>query len=315
MRSTGIEYASGDRSPVVLPEMAQLLPPLTGEQLAALEADLLANGCYSPIIVNEDMAIIDGHHRHELCEKHGLPYKMAVFSFVDMLEAKQWALDTQKGRRNLDKWELGKIALKLKPDIEARAKENMAAGGGDQKSEEAKSGLTTLSDPISPVSTRKELADTVGIGEVTMGKVMQIDEHAPAPIREALDSGELSINQGYNLTRQLQDVPEEERDQAAAQAVELVKAKKEIRALDAQADHRGKIAALFCKAFERAVLLTPSEENVRLWVEGTRMRTDEIADSVQEARELSQVFSTIADILERMLPIEADITEEGEHDD
>ena len=55
MRNTGIEYGSGERTPVVLPEMAQLLPPLTGEQLAALEADLLANGCYSPIIVNEDM--------------------------------------------------------------------------------------------------------------------------------------------------------------------------------------------------------------------------------------------------------------------
>ena len=58
-----------------------------------------------------------------------------------------------------------------KPDIEARARENMSAGGGDQKSEDAKSGLTTLSDPISPVSTRKELAEAVGIGEVTMGKV------------------------------------------------------------------------------------------------------------------------------------------------
>ena len=40
-----------------------------------------------------------------------------VFAFEDDLEAKQWMLDTQKGRRNLDKWELGKIALKLKPEI------------------------------------------------------------------------------------------------------------------------------------------------------------------------------------------------------
>ena len=304
MKNTGIEYSSADRSPVVLPEMAQLLPPLTEEQLDALEADLLANGCYSPIIVNEDLVIIDGHTRHELCEKHGILYKIAVFSFQDMLEAKQWALNTQKGRRNLDKWELGKIALKLREDVEARAKENMAAGGGDQKSEDAKSGLTMLSNPISPVNTRKELADAVGIGEVTMGKVMQIDEHAPAPIREALDNGELSINQGYNLTRQLQDIPEELREEAAARAVELIHAKEEISRTDAEAERRGKIAGLFCKAFERAVLLTPSEENVRLWVEGTRMRLDEIEDSVKEARELSVVFSTIADILERMLPIE-----------
>ena len=311
MRNTGTIYSSTERSPTVLPEMAELLPPLTGEQLAALEADLLANGCYSPIIVNEDMAIIDGHNRQELCVKHSIPYKIAVFSFADMLEAKQWALDTQKGRRNLDKWELGKIALKLKPDVEARARENMAAGGGDQKSEEAKSGLAILPNPISPVDTRKELAEAVGLGERTMGKVMQIDEHAPAPIREALDSGDLSINQGYNLTRQLQDVPEEQRAEAAAQAVELLKAKKEIRVLDVEAEHRGKVAGLFCKAFERAVLLTPSEENVRLWVEGARMRQDEIEDSVKEARELSGVFAAIADILEKMLPIEVGGTEGG----
>ncbi len=129
MRNTGVEYSSTERTPVVLPEMAELLPPLTGEQLAALEADLLKNGCYSPIIVNEDTVIIDGHNRQKLCEKHGITYKMMVFSFADMLEAKQWALDTQKGRRNLDKWELGKIALKLKPEIETRAKENMSLGG------------------------------------------------------------------------------------------------------------------------------------------------------------------------------------------
>ena len=105
-------------------------------------------------------------------------------------------------------------------------------------------------------------------------------------------------------------MPEEQRDEAAARAVELAKAKKEIQQLDAEAERRGKIAGLFCKAFERAVRLTPSEENVRFWVEGTRMRTDEIEDSVKEARELAGVFAAIADILERMLPIEAGSTEE-----
>ena len=156
---------------------------------------------YTSIIVNEDLVVIDGHNRKSLCDKHGLPYQMLVFAFDDLLEAKQWALDTQKGRRNLDKWELGKIALKLKPEFEARAKGNMSAGGGDQKSAESKSGLTMLSNPISSINTRKELADSVGIGEVTMGKVMQIDEHAPAAVKEALDKKELSINQGYQITK------------------------------------------------------------------------------------------------------------------
>ena len=176
MRNTGIEYGSDERKPVVLSELSELLPPLTGEQLAVLEADLRQNGCYAPIIVNEDMAIVDGHNRQRICEEHGISYRMVVFAFEDLLEAQQWALDTQKGRRNLDKWELGKIALKLKPAIEARAQANMSAGGGDQKSEEAKSGCLNSDNPIfSKVDTRQQLADSVGIGRDTMSRIMQID--------------------------------------------------------------------------------------------------------------------------------------------
>ena len=302
MHNTGTIYSSTERIPTVLPEMAELLPPLTGEQLAALETDILKNGCYSPVIVNEDMVVIDGHNRQRLCEQHGLPYQMAVFSFEDMLEAKQWALDTQKGRRNLDKWELGKIALRLKPDIEARARENMSAGGGDQKSEDAKSGCANSQNPISPVNTTKELADAVGIGHQTMSRVMQIDEHAPPAVKEALDSGGLSINQGYNITQQVRDLPEEQRDEAAALAVELEKAKKEVRQADAESDRRHKIAWLFCKAFERAVLLEPTKENVRIWTQCTRMTPEEIEDNAREARELAEAFSSIAGILETLLP-------------
>ena len=293
MRNTRTIYSSTERTPTVLPEMAELLPPLTGEQLAALEADILKNGCYSPVIVNEDMVVIDGHNRQRLCEQHGLLYQMAVFSFEDMLEAKQWALDTQKGRRNLDKWELGKIALRLKPDIEARARENM----GTRTDLSA-----TLPKGSEPVDTRRELADAVGIGHQTMSRVMQIDEHAPPAVKEALDSGGLSINQGYNITQQVRELPEEQRDEVAAQAVELAKAKKEIQAFDAESDRRHKIAGLFCKAFERAVLLEPTKENVRIWTQCTRMTPEEIEDNAREARELAEAFSSIAGILETLLP-------------
>lgn len=179
MRNTEKEYLSTDRKPVVLEELATLLPPLSEEQRCALETDILRNGCYTPVIVNEDMVIIDGHNRQTICEEHGIPYRMAVFAFDDLLEAKQWMVDTQRGRRNIEPWELGKIALRLKPEIEAKAKANMSAGGGDQKSETAKSGLAIVPNPISTVDTRKELAESVGLGERTMGKVMQIDEHAP----------------------------------------------------------------------------------------------------------------------------------------
>ena len=49
---------------------------------------------------------------------------MQVFQFDDLFEAKQWALQTQQGRRNLSKLSLAKIAMKLKPDLEEKAKAN-----------------------------------------------------------------------------------------------------------------------------------------------------------------------------------------------
>ena len=300
MKNTGIIYSSTERTPVVLPEMAELLPPLSEEQLGTLEADLLKNGCYTFIIVNEDLVVIDGHNRKSLCDKHGLPYQMLVFAFDDLLEAKQWALDTQKGRRNLDKWELGKIALKLKPELEARAKSNQSAAGGDKTDKGAL--LVNSPKALPPVNTRKEMAQAVGIGDQTMGRIMQINEHAPAAVKEALDKKELSINQGYQITKQVEDLPEEQREQAAQEALDILRAKKEIQEKDAEIDREGKIAGVFCKAYEKAVLLDPTEENVRIWAKCTRMTRDEMEDTVKESRELAEVFRTIADLMERLLP-------------
>ena len=87
---------------------------------------------------------------------------MLVFSFAGLLEAKQWALDTQKGRRNLDKWELGKIALKLKPE--------------------------------------KEMAQAVGIGERVMGRIAQLSEDAPPSWKEALESEHCKMNSALKGT-------------------------------------------------------------------------------------------------------------------
>ena len=41
MKNTGVTYSSTERTPSVLPEMAELLPPLSEEQLSALEQDIL----------------------------------------------------------------------------------------------------------------------------------------------------------------------------------------------------------------------------------------------------------------------------------
>ncbi len=208
LQNTKTTYSSSERTPTILPEMEQLLPPLSGEQLSSLESDILENGCYAPIIVNENVVVIDGHNRFRICEKHGLSYKILVFSFADLLEAKQWALDTQKGRRNLDKWELGQIALRLKPEIEAKARANQSAAGGNKSGKRALS-VNSPKAP-QPIDTRKELAQAVGIGEQAMGRIAQLAENAPQSLKNALENKELSINRGWRLLKAVQQLPPEE---------------------------------------------------------------------------------------------------------
>ena len=41
----------------------------------------LKNGCYAPVIVNEELVIVDGHNRASICDKHGIPYRMVRVFF------------------------------------------------------------------------------------------------------------------------------------------------------------------------------------------------------------------------------------------
>ncbi len=286
MRNTEIEYTSSNRMPDVLPEMERLLPPLCEEQFLLLESDILANGCYAPIVVNEDMVIIDGHNRFRICKKHGLPFKMLVFSFEDLLEAKRWALGTQRGRRNLSLWELGKIALQLKPDLETKAKSNQ----GKRTDISVNS-----SKALKPVDTRKEMAQAVGIGEQTMGRIVKLEENAPQVLKTALDGKKVSINRACLIMKTVQQHPKEKQESVAA---EMLEASQELDRKDEEVERRASIARILCKAYEKAVLLTPTSESVRCWTECTRMTLEEMESSVQESYKLAQTFQSIGDIIQ-----------------
>ena len=260
MYETKREYLSTERSPVIDPELRDLLPPITDEERGALTADILKNGCYSPMICMEDMTLVDGHHRFDICTEHDIPYRMVILDFEDKLAAKEWMVNTQKGRRNLTTYQLGQIALKLKDEIEVRAKEKLAEYHGNQYEDGP---LTTLSKVQNDaVNTRKELAEAVGVGEVTMGKMMQIEESAPAPIKEALAKDTVSVNKAYSMTKKLKDVPEEKREEAAKELLRQDEMKQY-----RQIDEDSAIAKAVNSAIYKTSKIDSSERAVRLWIE------------------------------------------------
>ena len=310
MQNTGTIYRSTEKMPEVISEFRDLLPPFSQEQQEALKKDILQNGCYAPLIVDQELRIVDGHNRYTICKEHEISYTMLVFEFESPLEAKQWALDTQKGWRNLDNWELGKIALKLKPELEARAKVNLSLAGQSYHPTEPSVNSQKV---VAPINTVQEMADSVGLGQQTMHRIAQIDKNAPPSIKEALDNKELSVNQGYNLTRQLQQVPEDQRNDAAQDA--LKKLRKAVQEKDAEIERRTKIAKRFCAVYEKVNLLEVSEDNIRIWADCTRMKPDEIADAAEESYRHGAMFYKIGDILKNsVLPTDWRNTDSEETD-
>jgi len=84
------------------PEFAALIPPISVEERAQLEASILAEGCRDALVLWNG-TLIDGHNRYAICTRLGLPFRTA--SAPDRIKTREDAADwidrNQLGRRNL----------------------------------------------------------------------------------------------------------------------------------------------------------------------------------------------------------------------
>ena len=87
---------------IIDPEFRDKIPPLTEDEFALLEENILSDGAvFSPLIV-WDGTILDGHNRYEIIQKHPeLTYAVHKVSFANRYEAISWICKHQLGRRNL----------------------------------------------------------------------------------------------------------------------------------------------------------------------------------------------------------------------
>jgi len=183
-------------------EFKSLIPPLTDEERGELEKSILAEGCRDALVLWGD-TLVDGHNRAEICERHGIPYRMEQMEFTSREEAMSWIITNQFARRNLDAVQRSRLALKRKEIIAQIALNRKIQSGGDKKSPDARSVLMKSSKPIfsEPINTRKQLAEIAGVSEDTIRKVEIIDTSAPKPVIKAMEDNVISINKAYELTK------------------------------------------------------------------------------------------------------------------
>ena len=82
-----------------------VLVPLREDERALLEQSVLAEGIRDPLVVwrraDGERILLDGHHRYELAQQHGLDFDTVELDFETEDDAVLWVLQNQLARRNL----------------------------------------------------------------------------------------------------------------------------------------------------------------------------------------------------------------------
>ena len=169
-------------------EFQNLIPPLTDEEFAQLEENIVRDGIQDPLKIWRG-TIVDGHNRFKIAQKHALDFRTTELSFADRNDAIIWIIKNQFGRRNLSAYDRSILALKLKPVIAAKAKENLSTHTVD--------GYQGLENSTKAVNTRQEIAKIAGVSDNTIAKVEKINAEAPPELIAALRAGSLSIHAAY----------------------------------------------------------------------------------------------------------------------
>ncbi|VFQ45491.1 ParB/RepB/Spo0J family partition protein [Desulfoluna butyratoxydans] len=160
--------------------------PVGEDTLEGIRLDMESNGYDDafPIIVWEEKGIVvDGHTRYTAALAVGLEtVPVLIRNFENEDDAILYAFHLQRNRRNLADEDIVRCLQLLDSIDEAR---------GDDGEKRTKKEMV------------KERANELGTSESKVDKARKVMEHADDSIREAVESGEKSINQAFNEMQEM----------------------------------------------------------------------------------------------------------------
>lgn len=269
-------------------ELRAYIEPLTPEEYATLERSLLAEGCRDALVLWGDL-LIDGHNRHDICTRHGIPYRTVQNErFRSMDDVRLWMIENHLGRRSVSDFQRGVLVLRKKEILEMRARETPAdqaaraadeAPAGEQAApwdDHAGQGPAPVSHALQaartaaavPVPSRQAMAREARLSSIALGQIEKIRRQAAPEVVRAVQSGSLSINAAAAVSTL---PPERQAAAAVGGAKSLREAAREARAMAAAA-----------KPLPAPPELPPLPENAEEYPEALARLAQRVAELTQE---------------------------------
>jgi ParB-like chromosome segregation protein Spo0J len=181
----------------VNPEYEKLLPKMSDEEYAELKASIQTEGQHYPIVANENLEVLDGHHRYRACVELGIEPDFEVRKFEDKLHEKKFVIEANLRRRHLNNFQLVELGVPLLEIEKQLAKKRQAAGGKMGRNIQ----LGLAPDDAKPVFRSKATANVAkkaGISTRTFERGKRILEKASEEDKQKLREGKTSISKVYH---------------------------------------------------------------------------------------------------------------------
>ena len=206
---------------VVNEELKAYIDPLSADEHEALERSILAEGCRDALVLWGDL-LVDGHNRHGICVKHGLPFEtVQATHFQNMDDVHLWMIDQHLGRRSVSDFQRGVLALRKREIVAARRAK--AAEHAPAPSDAAPAEATADDQAM---ATREALARVARLSSTQVKQIETIQQKAAPEVVAAVKAGDISINAAAAVAQ----LPAEEQVAAAAAGKdELKQAAKRVR--------------------------------------------------------------------------------------
>ena len=216
------------------PEYEKLLPKMSKEEFAELKASIQAEGQHYAIIVNEDLEVLDGHHRFRACNELGIEPDFEVRKFEDKLLEKKFVIEANLRRRHLNNFQLVELAVPLLEIEKALAKKRQAKGGKNGRNMQL--GLAPEDaelDPEFKAKATEVVAKKAGVSTRTFERGKKILEKASEDDKQRLREGKTSIAKVYQdvVSAEKPQPPETVEEPVAAESARDLQNKADLLAL------------------------------------------------------------------------------------
>lgn len=191
---------------IVSEELKAYIDPLTPQEHEALERSLLAEGCRDALVLWGDL-LVDGHNRHGICQKHGLPFQTVQHpGFRSMEDVHLWMIDQHLGRRSVSDFQRGVLALRKREILAQRRAhplaqtEAVSRQGASPAADEAQApaGPSAAGEAAglqaAALKSRSDIAKAARLSSNQVVLIEKIQSQAVPEVVAAVKAGEISIN-------------------------------------------------------------------------------------------------------------------------